>query len=68
MGHDAPRPADQNGPSDGDLPNQALSGRHSAVLVTTVAAFALFIFGVIQFGWGFEQMAGVFSDSASWRA
>jgi NAD(P)-dependent dehydrogenase (short-subunit alcohol dehydrogenase family) len=30
------------------------------VLVTTVAAFATFIFGVIQFGWGFEQMAGVF--------
>ena len=47
-------------PSDGDLPSQALSGRHSAVLVTTAAAFALFIFGVIQFGWGFEQMAGVF--------
>jgi len=47
-------------PSEADLPNMALSGRHAAVLVTTVAAFATFIFGVIQFGWGFEQMAGVF--------
>ncbi|HEV8396336.1 MAG TPA: hypothetical protein VGQ37_18775 [Vicinamibacterales bacterium] len=47
-------------PSEEGLPNQALSGRHAAVLVTTVAGFATFIFGVIQFGWGFEQMAGVF--------
>jgi uncharacterized ion transporter superfamily protein YfcC len=47
-------------PSEEDFPNQALSGRHAAVLVTTVAGFATFIFGVIQFGWGFEQMAGVF--------
>ena len=47
-------------PSEGDLPDAALSGRHAAVLAVTVAAFATFIYGVIQFGWGFEQMAGVF--------
>jgi uncharacterized ion transporter superfamily protein YfcC len=47
-------------PADGDLPNQELRGRHGAVLAVTIAAFATFIFGVIQFGWGFEQMAGVF--------
>jgi uncharacterized ion transporter superfamily protein YfcC len=46
--------------SDGDLPEQSLSGRHAAVLAVTVAGFAIFIYGVIQFGWGFEQMAGVF--------
>jgi len=47
-------------PSETAIAEERLSGRHGAVLVTTAAAFAIFIFGVIQFGWGFEQMAGVF--------
>jgi uncharacterized ion transporter superfamily protein YfcC len=47
-------------PADDGLPDQTLSGRHTAVLVATIAAFAIFIFGVIEYGWGFEQMAGVF--------
>jgi uncharacterized ion transporter superfamily protein YfcC len=47
-------------PSEGDVHEHALSGRHAAVLAATVAGFATFIFGVIRFGWGFEQMAGVF--------
>jgi uncharacterized ion transporter superfamily protein YfcC len=34
--------------------------RHRMVLVATVAAFAVFIYGIIQFGWGFEEMAAVF--------
>jgi uncharacterized ion transporter superfamily protein YfcC len=38
----------------------ALTRRHAAVLVATVAAFSTFIFGVMQFGWGFEEMGGVF--------
>jgi uncharacterized ion transporter superfamily protein YfcC len=46
--------------SESDLPNQPLSGRHAAVLTATVATFAILIYGVIQFGWGFEHMAGLF--------
>jgi uncharacterized ion transporter superfamily protein YfcC len=38
----------------------AFTRRHGIVLLTTVAAFATFIYGIIQFGWGFEEMAGVF--------
>jgi uncharacterized ion transporter superfamily protein YfcC len=46
--------------ADDALQAAALGGRHAAVLAATAAAFATFIFGVIQFGWGFEQMGGVF--------
>ena len=34
--------------------------RHGMVLLATVAAFATFIYGIIQFGWGFEEMGAVF--------
>ena len=40
--------------------SETLSASHAAVLVTTVAAFAILIGGVIQFGWDFEHMGGVF--------
>ena len=46
--------------SEAEMPSETLSGRHGAVLVATALAFATFIYGVIRFGWGFEQMAGVF--------
>ena len=46
--------------SGADLPNDSLSGRHAAVLLATLATFATLIYGVIQFGWSFEHMAGLF--------
>jgi uncharacterized ion transporter superfamily protein YfcC len=36
------------------------SRRHGIVLVATVAAFATFIYGIIQWGWGFNEMSAVF--------
>jgi uncharacterized ion transporter superfamily protein YfcC len=42
------------------LPGETFTRRHGLVLLATVAAFATFIFGIIQFGWGFEEMAAVF--------
>ena len=41
-------------------PAEAFTTRHRMVLVATVAAFATFIYGILQFGWGFEEMAAVF--------
>jgi len=42
------------------VPVEAFTRRHGLVLLATVAAFATFIYGIIQFGWGFEEMAAVF--------
>jgi uncharacterized ion transporter superfamily protein YfcC len=42
------------------LPGETFTRGHGLVLLATVAAFATFIFGIIQFGWGFEEMAAVF--------
>ena len=42
------------------LPADAFTTRHAIVLAATVGAFATFVFGVIQYGWGFEEMAAVF--------
>jgi uncharacterized ion transporter superfamily protein YfcC len=47
-------------PSEGDLPNQAISGRHAAVLVTTWPGLPRSSSASSSSGWGFEQMAGVF--------
>jgi uncharacterized ion transporter superfamily protein YfcC len=49
-------------PASGDatLSTNTLNGRHAAVLLATLTGFATFIVGVIEFGWGFEQMGGVF--------
>jgi len=41
-------------------PADAFTRRHGMVLLATVAAFATFIYGIIQHGWGFEEMAAVF--------
>ena len=38
----------------------AFTRRHGIVLVATVAAFATFIHGIIQWGWGFNEMSAVF--------
>jgi len=42
------------------LPADAFTARHGIVLAVTLGAFATFVYGVIQFGWGFEEMAAVF--------
>ena len=63
VGHDSPCAGDRGRAVRGDLPGQVLetlTRRHGLVLATTVAAFATFMFGVIEFGWGFEEMAAVF--------
>jgi uncharacterized ion transporter superfamily protein YfcC len=39
---------------------EAPGARHLLVLAVTVAGFATFIFGIVRFGWGFEEMAAVF--------
>ena len=39
---------------------ETMTRRHGLVLVATGAAFTIFVVGIIEFGWGFEQMAGVF--------
>jgi len=36
------------------------SGRHGLVLVLLLAAFSFFAYGVVQQGWGFEEMAALF--------
>jgi uncharacterized ion transporter superfamily protein YfcC len=46
--------------TDVTIAAEPLSGRHTAVLIATIAAFTTFIVGVLHFGWEFEQMAGVF--------
>jgi uncharacterized ion transporter superfamily protein YfcC len=40
--------------------DDAFTRRHGMVLLATAAAFATFIYGIIRFGWGFEEMGGVF--------
>jgi uncharacterized ion transporter superfamily protein YfcC len=37
-----------------------LSGRTATLLVAVMAAFAVYVTGVLKFGWQFEQMAAVF--------
>ena len=37
-----------------------LGPRHGFVLVLVVAAFAVFVYGVLRLGWDFEQMAALF--------
>jgi len=39
---------------------EIMTRRHGLVLATMAAASATFVFGVVNFGWGFEEMAGVF--------
>ncbi len=41
-------------------PVEPLGARGVAVLLIVIGAFALFIYGVIRLGWGFETMAAVF--------
>jgi len=41
-------------------PAESMTSRHALVLATTAAAFAILVFGIVNFGWGFEEMAGVF--------
>ncbi|MBA3259599.1 MAG: YfcC family protein [Gemmatimonadales bacterium] len=44
-----------------DAPGQAQAGwRHAAVLLVVVGAFAVFIVGVLKYGWDFDQLAAVF--------
>jgi uncharacterized ion transporter superfamily protein YfcC len=41
-------------------PAETMTRRHGLVLATTVAAFTIFVVGIIELGWGFEEMAAVF--------
>jgi uncharacterized ion transporter superfamily protein YfcC len=41
-------------------PSAELGPRHGYVLVLVVAAFAVFVYGVLRLGWDFEQMAALF--------
>ena len=41
-------------------PSVELGPRHGYVLVLVVAAFAVFVYGVLRLGWDFEQMAALF--------
>ncbi|MBA3345239.1 MAG: YfcC family protein [Gemmatimonadales bacterium] len=49
----APLPAGQEGEA-------AAGWRHTAVLGVVLAAFALFVVGVLRFGWDFDQLSAVF--------
>ena len=49
----APAPAEP-------VPEAAAGWRQTAVLVTMLGGFAVFIFGVLRFGWDFDQLAAVF--------
>lgn len=42
------------------MPADALTRRHAIVLAATVTAFAVFVYGIVRFGWGFEEMSAVF--------
>ena len=37
-----------------------LSVRHATVLLAVVGAFGAFVFGVVRYGWGFDQMSALF--------
>jgi uncharacterized ion transporter superfamily protein YfcC len=41
-------------------PSAQLGPRHGFVLILVVAAFAVFVYGVLRLGWDFEQMAALF--------
>jgi uncharacterized ion transporter superfamily protein YfcC len=47
-------------PETGDVSATSLPPRMTAVLLIVIAAFAVFIYGVIQLGWDFDQMAALF--------
>jgi uncharacterized ion transporter superfamily protein YfcC len=47
-------------PEAGEAATSSPGPRMAAVLVIVVAAFAIFIYGVIRLGWDFDQMAALF--------
>lgn len=49
-------PPDHTGPTEGP----AVGWRQTAVLGIVLAAFVIFVVGVIKFGWDFEQLSAVF--------
>ena len=49
--------AEAAGPATGDA---AAGWRQTAVLLTMLAAFVVFIVGVLRYGWDFDQLAAVF--------
>jgi uncharacterized ion transporter superfamily protein YfcC len=53
-------PADGGPPAD-ELPaRDTLDARRGAILLLVLATFAMFVYGVMQLGWEFEQMAALF--------
>jgi uncharacterized ion transporter superfamily protein YfcC len=47
-------------PEAGDVRSSGLPPRLVTVLLVVIAAFAIFIYGVIRLGWDFDQMAALF--------
>jgi uncharacterized ion transporter superfamily protein YfcC len=47
-------------PDPSTVTTRAMNGRHWIVLAIVIAAFAVFVYGVIDLGWDFDQMAAVF--------
>jgi uncharacterized ion transporter superfamily protein YfcC len=48
------------GPSDDTSSDTALEVRGSIVLLLVIATFAIFIYGIMQLGWDFDQMSALF--------
>lgn len=45
---------------DGPTEPGGRTGRHAIVLALVLAAFAMFVFGIMRLGWDFDQMAALF--------
>ncbi len=59
--HFARRTRVEPGPLPAGHEVEAAAGwRHTAVLEVVIAAFALFVIGVLRFGWDFDQLSAVF--------
>ncbi|HEX7090752.1 MAG TPA: Na+/H+ antiporter NhaC family protein [Longimicrobiales bacterium] len=43
-----------------DAAATSMDWRHGTVLALVLAAFAIYVFGVIRLGWGFDQLSAVF--------
>ncbi len=52
--------AEADGPAPAELPPGASGTRTTVILVLVGVAFAAFIYGVLELGWDFEELAAVF--------
>ena len=54
------RPRGEVGALQAGVPGTELDARSSLVLVIVLTAFAVFVYGVMQLGWDFDQMSAMF--------